>query len=178
MEVVLSSCAICSKDTTSAGVTHIIYSAIEQRSEIKTGFKSYETRMRTVEPQQHNLIICQSCQRKYSILIPAFSLIGAVVLAIWLTTWPFFFNQGIFVTVLCLWLPIVGGALYLVLEFFGLSARLKSAAVKEREKTHWQHALGLKYETDPNYLRARNTLSVIGLTEDEYRDVLKKQSSS
>lgn len=171
----MSSCAICSKDTATAGKTHIIYSAIKQESDIKTGFKSYETRTRTVEPQQHNFQVCPSCQRKFAILIPGLIIFTAVVLAIWLST-DSFFNESLFITILCLWVPLVGGAVKLILGF-GLSAKLKSIAVKEREKTHWQHALGLKFETDPRYLRASSKLSLIGLTEDEYRDMLKKQSS-
>lgn len=169
-----STCSLCLKPSTQSLKGYKVYSAIQQKSEIKTGFKQYEIRTQTFDPQPHRFQVCIGCRNKFEYIIPGVIIVGAVLLATLLSAIDFL-DTGLFLTILCFWLPLIAGAISLNKEYFGLNAKLKNLAVKERAATNWKQSINLIFERDPRYLRAKSDATLVGLTESEIQKHLKKK---
>ena len=60
----MANCDICFQQDALIMKTLYTYTALQEQVKIKTGYKMYQTRFRTIAPQQHTYHICEKCVNK------------------------------------------------------------------------------------------------------------------
>jgi hypothetical protein len=173
-EAMMAECGICGQDKP-AERTRQVYTAIQQQSKRKSGFKEYEIKTQYHGFNDHIYSICADCirrYRRYSLLLwlPACFVIAPLLM--WLL-FPEGQGQGSATEVLCFasalspLLPLLL-AFWIWSEFLNLNRKLVKKAVAAREVTNWRDDVG-----GPSYLRqdikAEKYIGIQGFTEVEFK---------
>ena len=126
----MADCPICKKADAQGSHTHLVKTAMQTQTRVKTGFKQYMVTTRTFGTMDHDYKVCDSCETKFNKILPytiwAIGIIMAVLAVI--TS-----KQTDFLIV------VIGSAVPLVIAYFlnqellSLNAMLKRKAKKERK---------------------------------------------
>jgi hypothetical protein len=168
----VSICPICSKQDSPIEHSHPIYTALSEESTVALTRKTTETRTRTLNVQKHDFMVCDQCERKWKVIIPAimWSIIAVVALAIvYILRYPLLSDIGFGSILTAL---IIGFSFNKLM--FSLNAKLKEVAKEEREKTSWKQSSGFMPDYNPRYAGAKKDVSIVAFTEAEYQRLLKK----
>jgi len=153
-EELMADCPICSKENTMVEHTHLIYTAFQHQTKIKTGFKQYQITTRTFGAQKHAFKVCDACEVKYNRIIPGLIWAAGIILALLAYIYVKHDDQMLVLMCICP-IPLVI-AFSLNKEFFSLNAKLKKVAIAERGGNHG------------------GDFSVVAYTKAEYEKLLRK----
>jgi len=149
----MADCPICSKENTMVEHTHLIYTAFQHQSRIKTGFKQYQITTRTFGAKKHALKVCDACESKYNRIIPG--IIWAVGIILALLAYIYVKHDDPMLVLACVCPIPIHIAFSLNKEVFSLNAKMKKVAIAERKGTE-------------------GNIPVVAYTEAEYVKLLRK----
>ena len=172
----MADCALCSNPCIESSTNYKVHTAIEEKAEIKTSFKQYEVRTRTLDPKEHTYKVCQKCEDKHT--ITTWVVWGGAVVLVFVVTSIFaaagndlfdhFLAYFIF-----LWLPILVFAYSLNDGVFSVMAKVKKAALKDRQETSWQLSAFIAPDNDARYRNTRKGTQIIALSPAEFEKLKK-----
>lgn len=172
----MAECGICGQDKP-AKRTQQVYTAIQQQSTRKSGYKEYETKTRFHGFKDHTYNICADCIRRnktYSLALwlPAIFVIAPLLM--WLL-FPKGQGQGGATEVLCFasaispFLPLLL-AYWIWSDFLNLNKKLVKKAVAARQASNWRDEV----DRVPNLhqdTKAEKYIGIQGFTEVQYKKI-------
>lgn len=149
----MADCPICSKEDIMIEHTHLIYTAFQLQSKIKTGFKQYQVTTRTFDAQKHAFKVCDACETKYNRIIPYAIWAVGIILAV--LAYTYIEHEDPMLVLACVSpIPLVI-AFTLNKEVFSLNAKLKKIAIAERKGTE-------------------GNIPIVAYTKNEYEKLIRK----
>ncbi|MCJ7695167.1 MAG: hypothetical protein MUO40_07035, partial [Anaerolineaceae bacterium] len=149
----MSECPICKKEEAQGNHTHVMTTAIQTQTRIKTGFKQYQVTTRTFAPEKHTYNICDKCETRYKRIIPLTIWAVAIILAILAVI--FVEHEDPMLVLFCVSPMPLALAFFLTTSFLSLKAKLRKLAIADRKATSGKD-------------------TIVAYTEKEYEAVVKQ----
>lgn len=153
----MADCPICKKDIGQGAHAHVITTAIQTTTRIKTGFKQYQVTTRTFAPEDRVFNVCETCENKYKRIIP-YS-IWAVAIILGVLAYIFVEHEDPTLVLFCVSPIPLAVAYFLTANFLSMNAKLKGIAIKDRKATS-----GLD--------------TIVGFTEKEYERLMRNSKQT